>query len=577
MLMMNAARAYFICLLITSNAIAAERDFSTLTQPTLTSPVLAPTVPTTPTYTEPAITAVSSSNCVDSGDTITILGTNFGSKSSVALGGLGSFINLMPTYWSNNKIIATLPQDSRIKAGEQFYVTMKTTSSRTWLTNSNQYVHICKANLPDTLAPDTGPPQQTSTHPETPTAEEVTDTPAVEEVTENTPYQNVLPTGGGSLMGRGLPPVPENLASASQTKIDESKIEPNELIVISNDMAQARELAQQLGQYGLRTKKRKNLKSLGLVISTFQTNTAIDLQQTAINIRSVYPNMWADVNHRYTLLSNNRNTGVAKDIIKWNNTNSSCGKGIRLGLIDTEINKSHPALLEQNIVSHSIITHGIKKANSDHGTAIATLLVGSNESESFSGLLPSATLYSASVFRVRGENTVDTTSEWIVSAIDWLLSQDVQVINMSIGGPRNLLVSVAIQRTIESGVPVIAAVGNGGADAVAVFPAAQDGVIAVTAIDSEMNLYSKANHGGYIDFSAPGVDIWAGNEKGSGKFFTGTSFSVPFVTASVASVINKLDSDAAYSYIQESVKDLGDTGKDNEFGWGLVQTSNLCH
>ena len=147
---------------------------------------------------------------------------------------------------------------------------------------------------------------------------------------------------------------------------------------------------------------------------------------------------------------------------------------------------------------------------------------------------------------------------------------------MSVGGPRNLLVDIAIQRTIQSGVPVIAAAGNGGSTATAVYPAAQPGVIAVTAVDSDLELYSEANEGKYIDFAAPGVDIWAGNEKGAGKFVSGTSFSVPFVTAAIANIVESVGPKEAYIQLQNTVKDLGDKGKDKQFGWGMLQLSEAC-
>jgi len=390
--------------------------------------------------------------------------------------------------------------------------------------------------------------------------------------------QIMLPGSQSSLIDRQLPPPPTNLSDATQeqNKPANKKIEPNEIIVISNDMNEARQLSQQLGSYNLVAKKRKILKNLGLVITTFRVPEDTNLQETAINIRQTYPGMWADVNHRYQLLGNNRNTNIAKKIIHWSKKISSCGKGLRIGLVDTEINTSHPALKSQKIISHSVITHGVIKAKLDHGTAIATLLIGDYRKKSFSGMLPSATLFSAAVFRQRDKNNVDTTAEWIVSAIDWLLSQKIDVINMSIGGPKNLLVDIAIQRTIKSGIPVIAAAGNGGPDAAATYPAAQPGVIAVTAVDNEMEIYSKASHGKYIDFAAPGVDIWAGNSKGAGKFVSGTSFAVPFVTASMASLIKKYGPKKSYAILQKSTRDLGRKGKDSQFGWGLVQAPENC-
>jgi hypothetical protein len=390
--------------------------------------------------------------------------------------------------------------------------------------------------------------------------------------------QTVLPNSFGSLMDRQLPPPPPNLASTLQAT--DSKIlkhaEPNELIVISSNMQEARKLSQQLGGYGLSAKKRKILKSLGLVITTFRVPSDVDSQQMAIDVRQAYPEMWADINHRYKLLANNRDTQIAKKIINWNKSTAQCGKGLRIGLLDTAIDTTHPALIKQKITTHSVISHGIKKAKTDHGTAIATLLVGTRHAKSFSGMMPSAKLYSAAVFRQRDKHNIDTTAEWIVSAIDWLLSQKVHVINMSIGGPRNLLVDVALQRTIKSGIPVIAAAGNNGSSAVPVYPAAQPGVIAVTAVDSDMEIYDEANHGKYIDFSAPGVDIWSANAKGKGKFVSGTSFSAPFVTASMASIIKKLGPRKAYAHLQKTAKDLGTQGKDSEFGWGLIQAPKSC-
>lgn len=390
--------------------------------------------------------------------------------------------------------------------------------------------------------------------------------------------QAVLPNSYGSLMNRQLPEPPPNLKREAQTARPVNKnAEPNELVVISGDMNEARQLAQQLGGYGLSAKRRKVLKNLGLVITTFRVPADVDLQQTAIDVRQAHPKMWADINHRYSLLGDNRSTHAAKKIIGWNEKTSQCGKGIRIGLLDTEVSKQHPALKSQNIISHSILSHGIKKAKADHGTAIATLLVGDHNSKSFSGMLPSAKLFNAAIFRQRDKHNIDTTAEWIVNGLDWLVSQKVQVINLSIGGPRNLLVDVAIQRIIQSGVPVVAAAGNGGSSATPVYPAAQPGVIAVTAVDSDMDLYSKANHGKYIDFAAPGVDIWTGNEKGKGKFVSGTSFSVPFVTASMASLLKQLGPRKAYDKLQKSAKDLGTQGKDEEFGWGLIRAADNCN
>jgi len=525
----------------------------------------------------PKISGFGSTGCIKPGTNITILGSNFGTKKYIALGKSNNYIPIKPAKWLSNNITAYIPKDSRIKTGARYFVGIRNAKNNSWLSNTDKYVTICSSKI-RTLRTTVLKPEAKKTTPSKPVRAPIDSSSQSESNYDDFGTQIILPGSQSSLMDRQLPPPPPDLKDAAQEqdKSINKKIEPSEIIVISNDMNEARELSQQLGSYGLSAKKRKILKSLKLVITTFRVPAGTDLQDTAISIRQTYPKMWADVNHRYQLLGNNRDTNIAKKIINWNKKTSQCGKGLRIGLLDTEINTSHPALKSQKITSHSVITHGVKKAKSDHGTAIATLLIGDFRTKYFSGMLPSARLFSAAIFRQRDKKNIDTTAEWIVSAIDWLLSQKVNVINMSIGGPRNLLVDIAIQRTIKSGIPVIAAAGNGGSDAAATYPAAQPGVIAVTAVDNELEIYSKASHGKYIDFAAPGVDIWAGNSNGAGKFVSGTSFSVPFVTASIASLINKYGSKKSYSILQKSAKDLGTKGKDSQFGWGLVQAPENC-
>ncbi len=547
------------------------------------------------------ITGFGSTGCVSHGALLTVLGNNFGSLKGLSLVAGSSHIPLKITVWQNSKIIAYLPTSAIMKTGTGYPVGIRDIKTGAWLSNINRTIISCQptptgSGFTKPVAPITSgnkiasPPDPiASSHPgnneegTVPGIDEGTSEPGdfngagnvIEGGALTTP--TVLPIRSGLLMNRQLPLKPPNISVDSAVDASGNAIaEPGELLVVSSNMDEARQLAQQLGGYGLSAKKRKVLKNLGLVITTYRVPADVDLQQTAANIRQAYPAMWADINHRYTLQGSSRTTQAAKNLINWKKGDAQCGKGLRIGLIDTAINTEHPVLKLQSITSHSVLTHGIAKANKLHGTAIATILIGRYSSETLSGMLPAAKLYSASVFRQRDKHNIDTTAEWIVSGIDWLLSQNVQVINMSVGGPRNLLVDIAIQRTIQSGVPVIAAAGNGGSTATAVYPAAQPGVIAVTAVDSDLELYSEANEGEYIDFAAPGVDIWAGNEKGTGKFVSGTSFSVPYITAVIANIVGSVGPKEAYIQLQNKAKDLGNKGKDKKFGWGLVQVKAAC-
>ena len=104
-------------------------------------------------------------------------------------------------------------------------------------------------------------------------------------------------------------------------------------------------------------------------------------------------------------------------------------------------------------------------------------------------------------------------------------------------------------------------------------------MIAVTAVDSKLKAYQHANRGEYIDFSAPGVDLWAVSNKGSGRFQSGTSFATPFIT-SIVSLYLEAGAKPNPDLLRESLKryavDLGQSGKDQTFGWGLVRARPKC-
>ncbi len=120
-------------------------------------------------------------------------------------------------------------------------------------------------------------------------------------------------------------------------------------------------------------------------------------------------------------------------MIRWPRSAERCGSKARIGLIDTGIDVLHPALKGQRITTRSFLSAGIDKAPTDHGTAIASLLVGKPAQPEYAGLVPAAELFAATVFRLRDDEQIETTSELIVKALDWLTGQRVRVINLSPG------------------------------------------------------------------------------------------------------------------------------------------------
>src|SRR5690606_7888972 len=127
-----------------------------------------------------------------------------------------------------------------------------------------------------------------------------------------------------------------------------------------------------------------------------------------------------------------------------------------------------------------------------------------------------------------------TTALHILQALDWLIAQEVGVINMSLTGPANRLLEQGINAAISRGKVIVAAAGNHGPHGPPVYPAAYPGVITATAVSSNRSIYRWANQGDHIDFASIGVSVSTARADGSFGQESGTSMAAPVVTAFVA-------------------------------------------
>lgn len=240
----------------------------------------------------------------------------------------------------------------------------------------------------------------------------------------------------------------------------------------------------------------------------------------------------------------------------------------RIGIIDTAIDISHPAFVGRTIKVGTFIGASERSASDWHGTAVLSILAGSPESGVL-GLAPDAEFYAAEAFRTDPDGIATTDTASLLKALEWLEGNNVTLVNMSFSGPKDVLVEKAIQRMRKRGVTFVAAAGNFGPTAPASYPAAYDGVIAVTAVNKNGSNYFAANRGNYIDLAAPGVRVWMALPDGKEGYRTGTSFAAPFVTALLAAF--DIRSDAKVPTL-----DLGPPGDDQIYGRGLAVTSRDC-
>src|ERR1700685_2216263 len=166
---------------------------------------------------------------------------------------------------------------------------------------------------------------------------------------------------------------------------------------------------------------------------------------------------------------------------------------IRVGLLDTGVDTTHPVFLHSEVHAFGC---GDAHVPSAHGTAVASLLVAH----------ASADLYAADVYcGMPTGGSVDA----IVGALGWMVEKRVAVINVSLVGPKNVMLEQAVRSLIERGYVIVAAVGNDGPAAPPLDPAASADVVGVTAVDAHRRVLIEAERGPQVTFAALGADLKA--------------------------------------------------------------------
>ncbi len=364
----------------------------------------------------------------------------------------------------------------------------------------------------------------------------------------------------------------ESLRTSNQREsgIDENgyPIDEDEIILIektANDVEKVREL-------GYSVKNRQSITQLGISITTLRVPQTSDIVDAIQEIRGNYPDLLVDYNHVYELsnaFSAYQNT--IKLAVASNGTLSDL-PSLSIGMIDTRADRMHPSLSDARIRSREFLESGAKTPT-DHGTAVASILVGS-DNNGYRGLLPRAELHAASVFDLDGNGKPRTKADRLARAVDWMMDRQVPVISFSLAGPPNLLLQHAIEKADQKGHIVVAAVGNAGPAAPILYPAGYDSVLGITAVDQTNRIYRRSGRGDHVDFAAPGVQIRAAADAGGYRNYSGTSFAVPYASAIAATVLRSPSAASksnAISSLKNHAKDLGAEGYDPIHGFGLIK------
>lgn len=261
------------------------------------------------------------------------------------------------------------------------------------------------------------------------------------------------------------------------------------------------------------------------------------------------------------------------------------GTGVKIAILDSGIDYTHPELVDNYAGGYNFAYVNNDPfddstgagATAGHGTHVAGIIAARDNGTGVVGVAPEASLYAVKVLNGGMSGALSD----IIAGIDWSIENKMQVINMSLDSPQfSQSLKDACDRAALAGIILVAAGGNTNTLGVN-YPAAYDSVIAVTATkpDDSRPLF---NYGPEIELAAPGYSIKSTVPGGGYSFMTGSSQAAPHVAGVVALLISSGIQDAngdgslvdeVRRKLAETAVDLGDPGRDFQFGHGLVDAA----
>jgi hypothetical protein len=266
----------------------------------------------------------------------------------------------------------------------------------------------------------------------------------------------------------------------------------------------------------------------------------------------------------------------------------SLSNDVIVAVVDTEVDIFLSDLAQTQFVS------GYDFVNNDpypiddegHGSHVTgTIAQSTNNTEGVAGFSYESKIMPVKVLGDTGSGT----NAWVAQGIVWSVLNGADIINLSLGSSEpSELMADACEFAYKQGVVVISSSGN--SDGPVGYPAALDSVYAVGASDSDKERAPYSCYGPELDIIAPGgntektlyneifaeehfAGILQQTKDGKYYWYQGTSMAAPHVSALASLILKKnptLSPSQVMDKISDSADDLGDTGRDDYFGNGLI-------
>ena len=254
------------------------------------------------------------------------------------------------------------------------------------------------------------------------------------------------------------------------------------------------------------------------------------------------------------------------------------GTGVKVGIIDTGIDSTHPELSANYAGGWDFINNdNDPRDDHGHGTHVAGIVGAVDNGDVDAGVVgvaPEASLYAYKVLDASGSGVYSD----IIAALEQAVEDGMDVANMSLGSSEDpgQTVHDACDRAAAAGVLLVAAAGNSGTwdgsgDNI-IYPARYSCVVAVAATMSSDDRAYFSSTGPDLELVAPGYNIYSTIPGGGYGHESGTSMACAHVAGTAALIIHNGVSDVR-SRLASTADDLGPQGFDTLYGYGLVDAA----
>ncbi len=234
----------------------------------------------------------------------------------------------------------------------------------------------------------------------------------------------------------------------------------------------------------------------------------------------------------------------------------SRGAGVRVAVIDTGADLDHPDFRPRGASGRNFVDADATQFGADaHGTAVAGIIAAvPNNGVGIAGVAPDVELLALKACwqRTNGATAAVCNSFTLAQALAAAIEAHADVINLSLAGPSDPLLTRLVRRALDRGVIVVGAVPrDGAADA---FPVDVAGVIAVDTLES-------AAVPGVV--RAPGRDVLSLAPVGHYEFFSGSSLAAAQVSGLAALLRARAPGLSGADAARLLLESAGDSGAPN--------------